>query len=242
MDIVYYAVDSKIEYCELLLISIESLINTGYKGDIGIICDKQFRKILSTELNNTEFFIYEHKSIRSTSKLRLFEFDVSKYERFIFLDADTIVAKDISPLFDLIDDKICVAGAGHLLPEGDPLWYGAQILNELEMEEYSHLQSINSGVFGFKHDQIPKLKEIYEMSLKDESSSKYCEQPCFNVHLMRNNNYCYSYNGLVYHGMSIFAPDAIIYHFAGGVGNFEKKYENMKAYYSSLKALNYGNA
>ena len=234
MDMIYYTIDSRIEYCKLLYLSINSLRNSGYKGDIGIICNQEFKHIVSQHLDNIKYFVYDGDG-RSIHKLRLFEFDVSSYDRFLFLDADTLITRNISILFDLIDDEICVASAGHLFSEEDAMWYGSYLMTEEEKIEFQHLESINSGVFGFRKDQIQTLKEIYNSTLKDNLSSHYCEQPCFNAHLMRNKGYSYSYNGLVCHGPAKFVPGAIVYHFAGGVGNFEGKIDYMISYYESTK-------
>jgi len=234
--LIYYTVSGNIEYAELLKLSINSLLKNGnYVGDVLIMCDENIKKKLIFNNERIKYHIFDivDSNRASGNKLRIYEYDILKYDSILYLDTDILIFEDINPVFNetIKNDNFIISTEGEK-SEIINRHHAGPLLTSKEKEKYKYINGINAGVFLFKNTikNINILKETYKKYIYGERYECY-EQPYFNYSLLKENNFDFflqkyiSHNG--YHEIEKNKP---IIHFCGGPGNYKLKMEKMNQY------------
>lgn len=114
MNLVYYTVGFDPGYLDLLYLSIRSL-RTHNATDVMVICDEILVDRCSEKLK--EFKVRIVPCADSTSamnssmkKLQIFNYDISKYSKILFIDSDILVDLRLDTIFDkVIGEKLYAA-------------------------------------------------------------------------------------------------------------------------------------
>ena len=179
--LIYYSFGykNKEKYLHLLKISILTLIETGYTGDILIIIDNNTlisfiknaipiaNQLLFCNVDSYSSDIFLQNS--PTSKLLIQQFEhITKYKKIIFCDVDTIWVSSPQAMFDATNDSGISFGNGlryptEVLMSNEIGVWGGWLLNKDEkliIQQQGVLGS-NSGVFSFTHNNCYVLTETY---------------------------------------------------------------------------------
>jgi lipopolysaccharide biosynthesis glycosyltransferase len=197
MDLVYYTLGFDIGYLDLLYVSIKSLRKYNTKIDILVISDKLMVDKCTNKL--TEFqnvkIVPCTDSISamdsSMKKLRIFEYDISKYEKVLFIDSDILVDIDLSDMFSKIVDEKLYAGIEsfqydfHTKPWHSLLNYTEE---DLEFFKTNRIFVFNCGLFGFLNSYQMKTHFANILDIIKNYKGKYhYEQSFMNVYFNKRN-------------------------------------------------------
>jgi hypothetical protein len=236
-NLIYFTLSGNVQYLKLLELCIDSLVKTGYDGDILFLTNMRYEieKVINYSGNVFYMNIESNSNTESSSsKLKIYDFEnLKEYDKVIFCDIDTLWLMSPNILFNKItEDKFYVADDNHtkFLMTHKMKYYGSHLFNEEETEYINKhkIKGFSAGFFGFKTTLIEDLKKIHTYHLNFDIESKTAEQSAFNYYTFKYNLYNNSFNNLVSHGgykQKIFA--GVVIHFPGGIGHFEGKYERM---------------
>ena len=197
MNLVYYTVGFDIKYLDLLDLSVQSLRIHNDKIDIFVICDKLIvYKCTETlkRFNNLKIVsCADSVSAMDSSmkKLRIFDYNISKYEKILFIDSDILVDIDLSRIFSSIVDQKLYAFAEHKNLGFHATKYHS--LMDYTMKDYAFFEKhkiyvFNCGLFGFLNSD--KMKDHFSNVLSmidDYEGEYYYEQSFMNVYFNKLN-------------------------------------------------------
>jgi lipopolysaccharide biosynthesis glycosyltransferase len=197
MNLVYYTLGFDIKYLDLLHVSIKSLRKYNKDIHILIICDELLVDQCTETLKE-----FEHIQIvpctdsvsamdSSMKKLRLFDYDISKYSKVLFIDSDILVDIDLSRIFSNMVDQKLYAFAEHRE-------FGFHFANYFSLmnytfEDYSFFKEhkiypFNCGLFGFLNSDEMKDHFARILSMIDNYEGEYYyEQSFMNVYFNKLN-------------------------------------------------------
>lgn len=259
--LIYYSVVGDPRFIEMAALSAKSLLNCmnreqreSYK--IALVTSNEFFQANEYALQNTPFehFIFTCNGIepqdaifwKSAFKLTIgvLEEHIDRYDNFIYIDSDTIWAS--FPNFNTWihregNDSILMCSEDGYTMGSD--FFGAHLLNDEEFEKFVNYDGLNGGFFAFNKESFDWIKGCLTFfgSRRWEMNEVH-EQPYINVFL-RSNDYKvvdtrFHYPELIKNlpiGSSATEYEGYcVYHYLGGVGNFERKYAAMKEDYSKL--------
>jgi len=234
--LIYYTVSGNIEYAELLKLSIKSLIDKGnYKDDILIMCDNMIREKLNFNNQQIKYHIYNkvNPNRASGNKLRVYEYDILKYDSILYLDTDILIFEDINYLFEETEksEKFIISTENNNSKLNNEN-HGGTLMNVYEKEKTKDISGINAGVFLFKNtiENINILKQTYDTYINGANHICY-EQPYFNFVLFKNDKFDFSLQKYISHnGYNEIEKNKPIIHFCGGPGNHILKMQKMSKY------------
>ena len=196
MDLVYYTIGFNPKYLELLYLSIQSLRNQNSQ-DVLIICDKSM-------INQCTEKLKEFSNIKiipcsdsisamdsSMKKLLIFNYDISKYLKILFIDSDILVNTNIRGIFNGIKNDKLYAGAEHKsMILHKTIWHSLLTYTEDDIKFFyeNKIYPFNCGLFGFVI--TIKMKQhflnILEM-VKNHTGHYWYEQSFMNVYFNKLN-------------------------------------------------------
>lgn len=248
-NLIYFTLAHNKNYLQLLQLCVNSLVNTGYDGDILFISnlENDIKNTLNIK-NKMLFFDPEESSLISASanKLKIFQFpNINEYEKIIFCDLDILWLKSPQDIFDTIKD-------GHLFfsEEGIDnrhnmsLCYYSEKLITSEESDYmlsNNIIGLNAGFFGFHINMLHVFKNIFFYMKENKDKITGClEQPFINTYCFRNKIYKTDFSKFVSHrGQDLEKCEKYVLHFAGGVGNFNIKYQKMIQFLNMIEVNNF---
>jgi lipopolysaccharide biosynthesis glycosyltransferase len=182
----------------------------------------------------------------SCCKLKIFQYpNIHRYQKILYVDTDVFVQSDINVLFDsnISSEKLHALEEGKI---GDVDW-GAQFftfggLNMLHTTKfYKQMKAFSAGVFYFMNN--PSIKMLFEKTnahiekyMKSKRPIPIClDQPflvynSFTLHAY-DNQYMKQY---VVNNPTIVDTKKILYHFPGGPGNYESKFQKMTVFWEKM--------
>ena len=175
------------------------------------------------------------------SKLDIFDYPgIEKYEKILYVDADSLILKDPEAVFDSIqDDVVYVVGEGNVLNEGE---YWGRSLFLKENPEYPDREGMSAFILGFKNIQpikklFIKIKQSFYLDMY-QNKLRFYDQPFFNFYLLQNKM-CNTetFKTLVRSRPtpeSALKDGLIIVHFAGCPGHGNVKLELINEFKSGL--------
>ena len=241
MNLIYICVFHQENYINLLKILMTSLITRGNinktNTDILIVTSPVFQTLIQNELSclniHPEYYILDLQTLfeAKCAKLNIFDYkNISKYDKILYLDTDTLINSDINILFDIeIADKLYVLEEGYI---GHEFWGG----DFFDFSKYSTNQTaFTPGILYFNNikiiqDMFNTIKShIVDFSYKNNNYIPRCQDKPF---IVFNTIARKIYDNTIMKKYCVNNPDAvsseiIIYHFPGGQSDYSNKYNKM---------------
>ena len=193
MELVYYTVGFNPKYIDMLYLSIVSLRKYNTQ-DILIICDEALVETCIEKVKNIKrvTVVACKDSINamdsSMKKLLIFDYDISKYKKILFVDSDILVDVRLHTVLpNVVDDGIIYA-----FPETRNFMFHLEKYHSLmdyTVETFKFLVDnkiypFNCGLFAFLN--TPKMKEHFQ-NIRDmidnyQGSNYHYEQSFMNVY------------------------------------------------------------
>lgn len=196
MNLVYYTIGFNVKYLDLLYLSIKSLRNKNLQ-DVLIICDEsiidqcteKLKEFLNIKIVPCSDSISAMDS--SMKKLLIFNYDISKYFKILFIDSDVLVNTNIERIFHGINDNKLYAGVEHLkIIMHDTKYFSLGTYSSEDFKFFydNKIYPFNCGLFGFI--TTIRMKEhfsnILEM-VKNHTGHYWYEQSFMNVYFNKLN-------------------------------------------------------
>jgi len=196
MELVYYTVGFNPQYLELLYLSIQSLRNRNFQ-DVLIICDESMIDQCTEKLKDFKRIIIVPCSDSisamdsSMKKLLIFNYDISKYFKILFIDSDILVNTNLEGIFHGIKDHKLYAGAEHkTMILHNEKWHSFLTYTENDIKFFynNKIYPFNCGLFGFISTIGMKqhFSNILEM-VKNHTGHYWYEQSFMNVYFNKLN-------------------------------------------------------
>jgi alpha-N-acetylglucosamine transferase len=190
-NLVYFTVGFNPAYLDLLYLAVKSL-RLQNNVDIMIICDDSLIPDCSSvleEFSNINIVSCPNSTSAQDSsmkKLLIFNYDLTKYEKILFIDSDVLIGRPLDYFFGIITEDLLYAGLeSEELKSHNELTHSLKnYTNEnIEFFKYNNIYIFNCGFFGFRNNA--KMKEhfnnILEM-IKEWKGEYYYEQSFMNVY------------------------------------------------------------
>lgn len=196
MELVYYTIGFNLQYLDLLYLSIQSLRNQNFQHVL-IICDESMIDQCAEKLKSFSSIkiVPCADSISamdsSMKKLLIFNYDISKYFKILFIDSDILVNTKLEQIFTGIKDHKLYAGAEHKsMILHNEKWHSFQTYTENDIKFFynNKIYPFNCGLFGFISTIGMKqhFSNILEM-VKNHSGHYWYEQSFMNVYFNKLN-------------------------------------------------------
>ena len=247
MNCIFVCVFNQKQYVDMFYLLLESIFIYGNLDDNTVIlvytntlfmnvikqshlyCDK-----IRFEINDT----YDSTDKACKSKLDLFDFNISDYNKILYLDIDILIKDDINKIFNLCkEDILYVLEEGNLLNEiGHNNDYWGKSLFGSELNNYEDTSAFTSGVLLFNNCE--KIKDLFNKIKEDmQTRSHYFHDQPFIVY----NAFKYKlYNNkvlklfVVNNNMDIYS-DKVIHHFPGSPDVYQHKIDAMNMFLNNIK-------
>jgi len=196
MNLVYYTVGYNSKYIDMLEISINSLrrYNTI---DILIIADTSMVSECTKRFKNVQIVACDDSISAmdsSMKKLQIFKYDISKYEKVLFIDSDIFVDINLDSIFSNITTNKLYSYA----EQGNDLSWHTQVYHsllnytptDLAFFKDNKIYVLNAGIFGFLNTPIMKehFDNILELIKNHTGTTNYWyEQSFMNVYFNLRN-------------------------------------------------------
>jgi len=182
-------------WVEMTTMCVTSLRKLGnYKDKIVIMTDHN-QAFMSCDLgDNTEVLNVSSNEIIETSnhrngaecfyvaKQKFYKFfDVSPFNKVLYLDSDILVINDIHPLFNISED---FHYAREYLPMNSPWFNGC--LDEDEKEQANWVRGANAGTFCVPSNMFSSYMQLWLRSICEFPSAVAYDQPVLNALIFRN--------------------------------------------------------
>lgn len=198
MNLVYYTLGFDIKYLNLLHLSITSLRKYNTKIDVLVICDeliidkcvermKEFSNIKIVPCTDSVSAMDS-----SMKKLRIFDYDILKYKKILFIDSDILVDIDLKKILDNIKDNTKLYAFAEYKNIGFHNTKYHSLLN-YTFEDYAFFEAnqiypFNCGLFGFLNSYTMRKHFSTILSIIDKYEGEYWyEQSFMNVYFNKLN-------------------------------------------------------
>jgi hypothetical protein len=237
--LVYYTVGNNSDYINLAKMSVDSLLDQGYDGDILFITE--FEDLIKSRISfrKDPLFLKVEPGdliLSSANKLKIYKYDkIQNYDKIIFCDSDIIWTKNPDSIFNLINEDLFYVSNEEPLMASD-VWWGSTLLdsNEKADIELNQVKGINAGIFGFNRAMIDRVKDLDNFFMENQNLWNYAlEQPFFNAYLYRNSLYSNSINSQIKHASTDLierSHNFSLIHFLGGPGGYGPKFDKMNKF------------
>ena len=180
-DVVKFLVDSFFKH------------KTSYNIDFLIYTTSEYRTIIESKCTDVPIFFYEKNFYKTMNQARIskadiFEYsEIANYEKILYLDADSIVIRDLMCIFDVIQtDKIYAHQEGTIL---SGVYWGDYLFLK-ENPNYPNTDAISINALGFKNlpehkKTLAKIKQAFYLDMY-QNKLQFYDQPHFNFHLIHN--------------------------------------------------------
>ncbi len=239
-----------VDCVSLLIRTLEIYTSKPISYDILIIHDEEISEYVKTLTSNIfKIIFFKATKINYTDpaffyRLRFFDYpDASKYNKILYLDSDILVTVDINKYFEnnLENGKLYVYPENfdinsHTLYYFNPFY--PENKTNLEVMQSKNIYVFNSGTFLFLNckEMLQHFNNLIMFIINHSNLNAFTDQSFINYYF--NTNECsiplfskedYSLGV----DQTIFRENCIL-HFAGqGIGNTERKLDDMKTYYNN---------
>jgi len=250
MNLIFICVFHKKSYINLLEILIRSISVKGninkHTTEILITTSPSFQPIIQKVLESFDLPLYYYLLDLHTiydaacARLNIFKYEnISKYDTILYLDTDILVNSDVNILFNLeiSSEKI------YALQEGKIFQHMAWGSNFFDIRKYnSNTTAFTSGILLFRNSECMRMlfdtiqNHIIDYIYNKKNSWPSCfDQPFIVYNAISHNKYdnqvLIKY---VENNPSVVRSEKIVYHFPGGVGNYDSKYSKMKIFWERM--------
>lgn len=245
MNCIFICVFNNPEYIKILYLLLESIYIYGNLNDeteILIYTSTKFMEIIKKShlFSNKIFFeindTYDTVDKACKSRIDLFQLQISKkYDKFLYLDTDVIVKRDISRIFDIAtENKMYVLQEGSI--DCDIDYWGKSLFTEEELNKYEDKSAFSSSILLFKN--CDKIKQLFQTIL-DDMQNRYhgfYDQPFIIYNAFKYE--CFENTKLSQFAINNsfdINTEHSIHHFAGGVGDYIAKKNMLTMFLNDLK-------
>lgn len=224
-------------YTDVVANLIESFTQSGSSSDFLVYTTTEYKEIIqkkcAASATNVAFFeknFYKTMNQARISKLDIFDFPfVDKYDKILYLDADSILMKNPDPIFDqIVEDVVYTVGEGTILNEGE--YWGRSLFLKDDAQSTDH-EGLGAYALGFKN--IPAVKKIF-IKMKQsfyldmyQNKLRFYDQPFLNFYLIKNSmcdtNVLKSFVRSRPSAASAVSEGTTVVHFAGCPGHSDIK-------------------
>ncbi len=185
-------------YTDIVIHLIESFAQSGSSSDFLVYTTTEYKEIIQKKCSlaasaNILFFeknFYKTMNQARISKLDIFDFPFAdKYDKFLYLDADSILLKNPDSIFDeIVADIVYTVGEGTILNEGE---YWGRSLFLKDDAQWSDREGLGAYALGFKN--IPAVKKIFIKTKQSfyldmyQNKLRFYDQPFINFYLIKND-------------------------------------------------------
>ena len=250
MNLIYICVFHQASYINLLKMLITSIVLKGELNkentDILIITSPIFQPIIQKELSNFDLPFYYYILDLYTlfdagcARLNIFNYDnIDKYNKILYLDTDILINNNLNILFNLeiSPNKIYSLEEGNI---GNENW-GGLFFDFLKYD--LNQPGFSSGILLFMNsDSIKSLFNTINIHIIDyiynnNNPIPVClDQPFIVYNALLQNKYDNKLlNIYIENNPNQINFQKIIYHFPGGPGNYESKFDKMNAFWTKIK-------
>lgn len=197
-NLVYFTLGYNIQFLDLLRLSIKSMKLFEKDMDIFIICDELFvETCISSFIEDKNIKVLPIKNSKSKQeasihKLNIFDYDISNYEKVLFVDCDILFHTEITKsIFEKItSNKLYVYTEFTDLSWHTQLYFSLQtyLPSQLEYFKQNQIYVFNAGLFGFVN--TPEMKNHFNNIRSIISNHKgpfFYEQSFMNYYFNLNN-------------------------------------------------------
>ena len=237
--------ESYINLLKLLIRSISVKANINKETtDILIITSPSFLRQIQKELKSFDLSIHYylldlHTLMESACcRLKIFRYDtIDKYQKILYLDTDVLVNSDVNTLFDIeiSPEKLYALEEETIAHE----FFGSQFFDFTKFNQT--MPAFSSGVLYFMNSiSIKKLFEDTNVHIANHLSEKKFVTACLEQPFLVYNSFIQEKydNQLLKKYLeinpSIVTNKKIIYHFAGGPGNYSSKWDKMITFWEKM--------
>ena len=255
-NLIYTCLFKNTNYIDLLYLWMKSLCLYGNINknttSILIYTSQSFANDICLRMKDFEeykipIYFHTYEGVDSTmqacvSRLQIFYNSfINQYDKILYLDTDILFNNDVNSIFnlDILDDRIYATKSGYI---GHEYW-GSYFF---DFDVYDkEMPGLCSGAILFKNSQIirdlfNKINDyIWYILNTDKTKITDCyDQPFINYIAITENKY----DNQLLNPYITNLPNAeydsnfVILHFAGNLGNGEKKYDAMLKYMDIIKA------
>jgi len=248
-NLIYLCVFHQESYITLLKLL---MISMSEKADINVrtttvlvVTSPAFQPLIQKELAecplSVQYYIMDLHTIMEAAcaRLNIFHYEnIQAYDKILYLDTDILINGRLNQLFnlDISSDKIYALEEGII---GD-VFFGAQFFNFSIIDRT--ISGFTSGILYFHNSQI--VKQLFTdiqthiahyLSFK-RNRIPYClDQPFIVYNAVIQNKYDnHLMKTYVENNPSDVSHTKLIYHFPGGPGNYDSKYDKMSAFWSKI--------
>lgn len=183
-------------YTDVISHFINSFMRTGSSVDLLVYTTTEYKELiqkkcpLATNILFVEKNFYKTMNQARISKLDIFDFpQIDKYEKVLYVDADSLFLKKPDNIFDgIVDDVVYAVGEGEILNEGE-YWGRSLFLKENPVCE--NREAIGAYALGFKNvvaikKLFIKIKQSFYLDMY-QNKLRFYDQPFLNFYLIQNN-------------------------------------------------------
>jgi len=195
-NLVYFTVGFNPEYIDILYLAVKSL-RLQNDVDVMVICDDSLISQCSSvlkEFSNINIVSCPNSTSAQDSsmkKLLIFNYDLTKYEKILFIDSDVLVGRPLNYFFGIITEDLLYTGSeSEELNSHNELTHSLKnyTCENIEFFKLNKIYIFNCGFFGFWNNS--KMKEHFSKVLamiKEWKGEYYYEQSFMNVYFNLRN-------------------------------------------------------
>jgi lipopolysaccharide biosynthesis glycosyltransferase len=252
MNLIYMCVFHQHSYINLLKLLITSIsVNANINKeitDILVITSPSFQPLIQKELESfdlpLDYYLLDLNTLFESgcARLNIFTYDkINKYDNILYLDTDILVNSDVNVLFnlDISLDKVYALEEGII---GRKHW-GSQFFN---LKKYDrNMSAFTTGILLFRNSESMKsLFDSIKLHIVDYIHNKKndvpecLDQPFIVYNAISQNKYDnQTLKPYAENNPSSTSSKKIIYHFPGGVGDYDTKLNKMTVFWTNMNKI-----
>ena len=193
-NLVYYSVGHGDSYAELVKLSILKLDKYNTNQDVLIITDKEFydKNFKDYDRENLLFHFVKNSTSDDVAfnRLKVFESNISVYEKIMYIDADVWVNLNLEKTFEsCVDDKLYAVVEDYSFENHlrEPFGLGSYSEDDINFFKKNKIHTFNSGLMMFKNSQKMKYHFDDVLNLRVLYPNQFTDQPYINYYFNRHN-------------------------------------------------------
>ena len=182
------------QYVDIVVNLLNSFFDTNSNIDFLVYTTTEFRALIEEKLPGKPIKFFEKNFVKTMNQARISKIDIfdypeiAKYEKIVYIDADSMFLKNPVSLFEAItDDVIYACGEGNILNDGNYWGKSLFLKNDAHCVDQ---EGISVSCLGFKNNPefkklFSKIKQAFYLDMYQNKLLFY-DQPFFNLFLINN--------------------------------------------------------
>ena len=241
MNCVFCCIFNQEKYIDMFYLLLESLFIYGNVSTVLVYTSTPFMNRIKNshlfhekikfEINDT----YDTIDKACKARLDLFNLDIAKYDKILYLDTDILVKEDIQKVFD-----VCTEDILYVLEEGDICdnrdYFGKTLFGN--NVDYKDTSAFTSAILLFNN--CSKIKELFDAIKEDIVSRPYKNSFHDQPYIVYNAFLHNMYDNKILKSLAVnrnydIHSDKVIHHFPYSPGSYNPKIDRMTVFLNSLK-------